>query len=400
MNSLTTRFHPLIAHPKSGIVIPPDHSRRETMKMLHFQEVFPCFVLFIFLFTVTLPYYFNPYFWTKETFSFPVPQLAENFIEDVWHRLEVDFRSGNHTLAFLHIQKTGGKEFAIHFQSLQKKGEPLCHLKKRITNYRNRLNSGNCVIDPPQSKEMWLVSETTYGWPCGVHPFLTDFKSCLPNFFKNKFGKRHRSFHYLTLIRHPVVRYISEFYHISSLGNWPYKNHCNGKPYLRNINKSKCMVGIRKNVLLSDFMSCPESWSNNRQTMMLADVDKAECLNQTAMSSEERDSILLATAKWNLKEMMYFGVTEYINESVLLLEHRFDVKIASPLSQPQIKDLTIADLLRKVWSNRTLYNEISSINYLDMQLYEYGLTLFEQRLKQIHINIDLQKTEKDIYNIL
>ena len=134
--------------------------------------------------------------------------------------------------------------------------------------------------------------------------------------------------------------------------------------------------------------------------MMLADVDKAECLNQTAMYSKERDSILLATAKWNLKEMMYFGVTDYINESVLLLEHRFDVKIASPLSQPQIKDLTIAGLLHKVWSNRTLYNEISSINYLDMQLYEYGLTLFEQRLKQIHINIDLQKTDKDIYSIL
>ena len=151
-----------------------------------FQEVFPCFVFFIFLFTVhvTLPCYFNPYFWTKETLSFLVPQLAETFIEDVWHRLEVDFRSGSHTLAFLHIQKTGGKEFAVHFQSLQKKWEPLCHLKKRITNYSSHLNSGNCVIDPPQSKEMWLVSETTYGWPCGVHPFLTDFKSCLPNFLK------------------------------------------------------------------------------------------------------------------------------------------------------------------------------------------------------------------------
>ena len=108
------------------------------------------------------------------------------------------------------------------------------------------------------------------------------------------------------------------------------------------------MRRITQRVTFKDFTSCPESWSNNRQTMMLADVDKAECLNQTAMSNEERDSILLATAKWNLKD---FGVTEYINESVSLLEHRLDVKIP-PLSQPQIKDQTIADLPRKVWSNR------------------------------------------------
>ena len=365
----------------------------------HNLNVFACFVFVIFLFTVALPYYLNPLFWRKETFSLPIPQLAENFIEDVWHRLEVDFRSGNHTLAFVHIQKTGGKEFAIHFQSLQRRGEPLCHLKKRMTHYLSRLYSASCVIDPPESQEMWLMSETTYGWACGVHPFLTDLKSCLPKYFENKFGKRPRSFQYLTLIRHPVVRYISEFYHIGIYGNWPYTNKCNGKSYLQNVKTSSCMRRITQRVTFKDFTSCPESWSNNRQTMMLADVDKAECLNQTAMSSEERDSVLLATAKWNLKEMMYFGVTEYINESVSLLEYRLDVKIP-PLSQPQIKDLTIADLLRKVWSNRTLYNEISSINYLDMQLYEYGLTLFEQRLKQIHINIDLQKTDKDIYSIL
>ena len=124
---------------------------------------------------------------------------------------------------------------------------------------------------------------------------------------------------------------------------------------------------------------------------MLADIDKTGCLDPAAMSSEKRDSILLETAKKNLKENM--------KESVLLIEHRLDVKYDSPWSQPLIKDLSIADLLHKVWSNSTLYKEISSINYLDMQLYEYGLKLFDQRLQQIHINIDLKKIDKEIYNL-
>ena len=138
------------------------------------------------------------------------------------------------------------------------------------------------------------------------------------------------------------------------------------------------MKKIRKKVTFEDYMSpCPQSWSVNRQTKMLADIDKTGCLDPAAMSSEKRDSILLETAKKNLKEMIYFGVTEYMKESVLLIEHRLDVKYDSPWSQPLIKDLSIADLLHKVWSNSTLYKEISSINYLDMQLYEYGLKLFK-----------------------
>ena len=96
--------------------------------------------------------------------------------------------------------------------------------------------------------------------------------------------------------------------------------------------------------------------------------------------------------------MVFFGVTEYMKESVLLVEHRLDVKFGS-FSQPLIKDLSIADLLYKVWNNSTLYKEISSINYLDMQLYEYGLKLFNQRLQQIHINIDFQKIDKEVYSL-
>ena len=363
-------------------------------------QVFAWCVFFIVLLTMTLSYYvaiFNPYIVTEYTRTLPIPE-SKTIVGDVWPRLEVDFRSGNITFVFLHIQKTGGKEFAIHFQNLRRRGEyePLCRMKRNITNYNARLASAMCLIGLPQSHEMWLVSETTYGWLCGVHPSLVEMRSCLPMLFEKRFGKRNRYFQFFTFIRHPIIRYISEFYHIRIYGIWPmpFITTCN---YFQNETIASCISGINMNTTLKEFMSCPESWSNNRQTIMLADVDQMGCLDPSAKSSEKRDSILLETAKRNLKEMIYFGVTEYMKESVLLLEHRLDVEFDSPFSQPLIKDLSIADLLYKVWNNKTLYKEISSLNYLDMQLYEYGLKLFDQRLRQIHINIDFNKTDKLLY---
>ena len=332
-------------------------------------------VFFIVLLTVILSLYvdrFNPYLVTN---SIPLPE-AETVVGDVWHRLEIDFRSSNNNiiLAFVHIQKTGGKSLVKSFLSVQKRGNPLCYMKRNITNDHNYLNSGRCYIDLPKSKEMWFVSETTYGWPCGVHPLLLGLKSCLPKLFLQKYGKRPRSFQFLTLIRHPVVRFISEFYHVSSFGGWSPSYLCNGKRFLRDVRPSSCIHRIKKDVTFEDFVSCPDNWAINRQTLMLADVDKVSCLNEAVMSTDERDSILLATAKQNLKDMIYFGVTEYITESILLLEHRLDIKFGSPLTQPLIKELSIANRIYEIWNNSNLYKKISSVNYLDMQLYEYGLS--------------------------
>ena len=364
-------------------------------------QVFAWSVFFIVLLTVILSLYvdrFNPFIGTN---LIPFPE-AETVVGDVWDRLEIDFRSGknNIILAFVHIQKTGGKSLVKSFLSVQKRGNPLCYMIRNITNDHNYMNSGRCYIDLPKSKEMWFVSETTYGWPCGAHPLLLGLKSCLPKLFLQKYGGRPRSFQFLTLIRHPVIRFISEFYHVSSFNGWLRSYLCNGKKIVRDMRPSGCIHRIKKGVTFEDFMSCSDNWAINRQTLMLADVDKAGCLNQTVMSTDERNSILLATAKQNLKDMIYFGVTEYITESILLLEHRLDIEFGSPLIQPLINELNIADHIYEIWNNSNLYKKISSVNYLDMQLYEYGLKLFDQRLRQIHINIDFQKTDKDIFRFM
>ena len=70
-------------------------------------------------------------------------------------------------------------------------------------------------------------------------------------------------------------------------------------------------------MLLSDnnsstfqFMACPYNLASNRQTRMLADLSLVGCYN-SSLSSTERDRLMLASAKRNLKYMPFFMLTEY-----------------------------------------------------------------------------------------
>jgi hypothetical protein len=60
-------------------------------------------------------------------------------------------------------------------------------------------------------------------------------------------------------------------------------------------------------VTLHEFLSCPYNLAFNRQTRMLADLSLVHCYNSGAMPKAERDRILLASAKANLKNMAFFG---------------------------------------------------------------------------------------------
>lgn len=44
---------------------------------------------------------------------------------------------------------------------------------------------------------------------------------------------------------------------------------------------------------------------------MLSDLALVGCYNRTAMPANERDRVLLASAKRNLASMAYFGLTEF-----------------------------------------------------------------------------------------
>lgn len=53
-------------------------------------------------------------------------------------------------------------------------------------------------------------------------------------------------------------------------------------------------------VSLDDFVDCESNLATNRQTRMLADLALVNCYNKTSMPLEERNRMLLASAKRNL----------------------------------------------------------------------------------------------------
>jgi hypothetical protein len=74
-------------------------------------------------------------------------------------------------------------------------------------------------------------------------------------------------------------------------------------------------------VNLTAFLSCPHNLAFNRQTRMLANLSKVNCYNTTGFTPQQRNRIILDSAKENLKAMAYFGLVEYQTYTQFLFEH-------------------------------------------------------------------------------
>ena len=315
-------------------------------------------------------------------------------------------------LVYIHIQKTGGSHFLAHLVSSTRNDKPLC--SRPSLKYKNKLKRKRDIVvcpihsfseDDNQLPEMWLASEKTYGWVCGLHPFLMEMKDCIPVYYRENYGPRHREFHYITLLRHPVLRYISEYLHVQRGATWFYEHVCGKEVLGANVMKP-CYSGYYKGwswegLNLSKFMHCPTNWANNRQTLMLADLKSAtNCLsNATNLSHRELDERMLNSAKENIAKMSFFGISEYMYESGELYKYRFSLSLANPPKQKKLESLHSSEILYSIWTNSTLYNHIVHINRLDMQLYHFALQLFSERLQKLNITIDENKLDKEIITL-
>ena len=325
----------------------------------------------------------------------------------------INVSSGNDIMVFIHIQKTGGSAFLGHLTTSESvSGDPVCFppgpllksaLKRRKEFAVCPLERRGIGDDYSELPEMWLSSERTYGWICGVHPFLSETESCLRSYLAERYGPKKRNFHFITMIRHPVLRYISEFLHVTRGATWPNRHTCNGHTMDEFI--PPCYQGYYEgvpwaNVTFNRFSHCSSNWANNRQTIMLANLSSVKCLDKRpGISLSSRDYFLLESAKASLEEMPFFGLSEYFVESCLLFQKQFKVIFKRPCTQKRLANLHSAPLLAGIWFNRTLYNSIVLINHLDMQLYEFALALFTTRLKYFNINIDQNKVDKDVQRI-
>ena len=199
------------------------------------------------------------------------------------------------------------------------------------------------------------------------------------------------------------MRSISEFMHIQRGAKWTYLHNCKGT-FIGPGHMPPCYPGYYNNehwagLTLDKFIECDTNWAHNRQTIALADLGQAGCLDRVNTDRQLQDSILLKSAKRNLKDMIYFAIEEYMKESSVLLEYTLGLKLSVPMKQKQVKYLHTTTLAQQVWKNESLYNRMAQANHLDMQLYEFGVDLFRARLAVLNITINKNSLQESILSL-
>ncbi|KAM4537783.1 heparan-sulfate 6-O-sulfotransferase 3-B-like [Fundulus diaphanus] len=301
--------------------------------------------------------------------EFPAKVTSKfNFTERDLDR-HVDFNiRGEDVMVFLHIQKTGGTTFGRHLvKNIQLEQPCDCLPGQR-----------KCTCHRPGKAESWLFSRFSTGWSCGLHADWTELTSCVPVVMNKKDKKNaqksKKNFYYITMLRDPVSRYLSEWKHVQRGATWKTALHmCDGRPPTQD-ELPACYSGEDwTGVPLTDFMNCPSNLANNRQVRMLADLSLVGCYNMSSMSELERGRVLLASAKANLRNMAFFGLTEFQRKTQYLFERTFGLRFIRAFTQINSTRAASVGISEKVrW-------RIEGLNALDMELYEYAKELFLRR---------------------
>uniref|UniRef100_A0A4W3JLN2 Heparan-sulfate 6-O-sulfotransferase n=1 Tax=Callorhinchus milii TaxID=7868 RepID=A0A4W3JLN2_CALMI len=289
---------------------------------------------------------------------------------------------GDDVIVFLHIQKTGGTTFGRHLVQNVKLEVP-CEC---------RAGQKKCTCYRPNRRETWLFSRFSTGWSCGLHADWTELTNCVPGPNKNpsKTKNNNKLFYYITMLRDPVSRYLSEWRHVQRGATWKTSLHmCDGRtPTLEEL--PTCYDGIDwSGCTLQQFMDCPYNLANNRQVRMLADLSLVGCYNMSFITEKKRAQVLLESAKKNLKDMAFFGLTEFQRKTQYLFEQTFHLQFIKPFVQFNSTRAAGVET-----SNETI-ERIEELNDLDMQLYDYAKDLFQQRFQYKR---QLERMEQRIRN--
>ncbi|XP_030065854.1 heparan-sulfate 6-O-sulfotransferase 2 [Microcaecilia unicolor] len=307
----------------------------------------------------------DPYRAEDETPVKFVPRF--NFSDDDLLR-KVDFNiKGDDLIVFLHIQKTGGTTFGRHLVRNIQLEQP-CECKA---------GQKKCTCHRPGKKETWLFSRFSTGWSCGLHADWTELTNCVPAVVDNKKEVKlrpTRNFYYITILRDPVSRYLSEWRHVQRGATWKASLHvCDGRsPTSEEL--PSCYTGDDwSGCSLKEFMDCPYNLANNRQVRMLSDLSLVGCYNLTVMAEDQRNKVLLDSAKENLKRMAFFGLTEFQRKTQYLFEKTFNMNFISPFTQFNSTRASSVEI------DEQTQKRIEVLNFLDMELYDYAKDLFLQR---------------------
>ena len=187
------------------------------------------------------------------------------------------------------------------------------------------------------------------------------------------------------------LRYISEWNVVATLfSNWagesrkcgdfhPVHGHVGTCPFtkMQNVARKKKKP---TNITFEFFMNCDGNLANNRQTRMLADHRGLQCDKVNSSSTFETEQRrMLESAKQNLAQFHFFGLTEHQKENQILFENTFRVKFReSGLTR---RNTYASSLISKI--NKDQLERVKKLNSLDIELYEFGKKIFFSRLKTI-----------------
>uniref|UniRef100_A0A2K5Q6D3 Heparan-sulfate 6-O-sulfotransferase n=1 Tax=Cebus imitator TaxID=2715852 RepID=A0A2K5Q6D3_CEBIM len=347
----------------------------------------------------------DPYRSEDESSARFVPRY--NFTRsDLLRKVDFDIK-GDDLIVFLHIQKTGGTTFGRHLvRNIQLEQPCEC-----------RVGQKKCTCHRPGKRETWLFSRFSTGWSCGLHADWTELTSCVPSVVDGKRDSRLRpsrwrifqildaaskdkrgspntnavanspsstkarntsksgkNFYYITILRDPVSRYLSEWRHVQRGATWKASLHvCDGRPPTSEELPS-CYTGDDwSGCPLKEFMDCPYNLANNRQVRMLSDLTLVGCYNLSVMPEKQRNKVLLESAKSNLKHMAFFGLTEFQRKTQYLFEKTFNMNFILPFTQYNTTRASSVEISEEI------QKRIEGLNFLDMELYSYAKDLFLQR---------------------
>jgi len=215
------------------------------------------------------------------------------------------------------------------------------------------------------------------------------------------FGESDRRYLYITVLRHPVARFASEYLHVKRGATWFYQHKCQDQIMTPEL-VPPCYKGYYEhkpwpNLTFEKFISCSYNQAINRQTRMIADLTLVGCYKPVRSSVKLHEATLLASAKLNLQKYFAgFAINEYLVESQLLLEHQLGKKITDPFMTKKPERKKSGDLVTYIFKKKELYDKIVRLNHLDMKLYQYALDLFESRLVQLGIKLNKNKFQQEI----
>jgi len=307
-------------------------------------------------------------FWTNfDQFSVPENSSRDHII--TFHDIASCNKSfrilSEDLLVMLHIQKTGGTTFEKHLVNDLNIDFPCsCNEDKRRCSCPRspRPSDGDLLAN-----STWLFSRFSTGWACGLHADWTMLNRCLSN---------HRNLFFVTFLRHPIERFISEFRHVQRGATWKAaKNHCKSHDthycYSNRPNWS--------NVSLEEFLDCPYNTAFNRQTHMLADYNQIQCDKPGYSHITFWDDVILSTAMKNLESTAFFGLCEQQRISQSLFEKTFRLRFKSNFEQ------SLDNKTRNLVQDLPVHirKRIESSNRLDMKLYDFAKELFGRRYKML-----------------